>query len=73
MGSEDMGMISLTDKERDKFAAYLYQEAEANDILINEMTKLQISKDPVLNHYRLLTASLRIVAAAISFVEKDKA
>ena len=65
-------MINLTDQEREKFAAYLRQEAEVSDGLAKQMTAMPGVGD-IAKKYRTEAAASFIVAGILTGGESMEA
>lgn len=61
-------MINLTQQERDKFAAYLEQEAATTDGTIEQLKKLP-SMELSIKHFNAQSMSMKIVARILRKTE----
>lgn len=61
-------IINLTKQERDRFAAWLIQEADNNDVLTEQMAKLPHTA-PVVSKYRAEALAFRVVAKVLNGIE----
>lgn len=63
-------MVSLTTSERERFAVWLMQEAEADDRLAEQMTKIGIELGA--KRYRILAAAAQVIANKLTSTEEVK-
>ena len=65
-----MSIINLTPEERERFATYLYQEAETEKGLMSQMETLP-HMAPLVKHRRAKIAAMTIVARELTIWEKQ--
>ena len=66
-------MITLTQHERDKFAAWLEQEAHSNDALATQLVSsmANVMADAMARRYRTIAMGCRIVALDLRSIEEQ--
>jgi len=62
--------LRLTAEERDRFAAYLEQEAATDEGLAVQMRKIK-APQPLINKYQAESTAARIIAAKLRATQSD--